>query len=178
MSEHHVDAGKVDESEKVFDVELPSGDESSKAVHPGEEPFHLPAFSVAAELAPVLGLAPIAAVWCDQFDAVLVLEFAVEFVRIVGLVANQSSGKLVEKASGKNFLNKSALGRRSACDRYGERKTVASGDNDDLRILAPACGTDAEVPFFNAREGGIDERFFEVEVALFIEQSRSKRNIF
>ncbi len=109
-----MDAGEVDESEEVFDVVFPSRDESSEAVYPGEEPFHLPAFSVAAELAPVLSLATIAAVWRDKFDVIFVLEFPVELVRIVGLVSNQSSGKLVEKASGKNFLNKVALGRRSA----------------------------------------------------------------
>jgi len=56
-----VDAGELDESEEVFDVVFPSRDESSEVVHPGEEPFDLPSFLVAAELAPVLGLSPVAA---------------------------------------------------------------------------------------------------------------------
>ena len=147
MFEHHVDAGEVDESEKVFDVELPSRDESSEVVHPGEEPLDLPAFPVAAELAPVLGLAPIAAVRRDQFDAVILPQLFIELVGVVSLIADQSGGKPVEKASGKNFLNKLALGRRSARDRYGERKTVASGDSDDLRALAPPRGADRKAPF-------------------------------
>ena len=137
----------MDESEEVFDVIFPPSDEPSEVVHPGEEPFDLPALFVTAKLAPVLGFASVAAVRGDQFDALFVLEPLVEFVRVVSLVSAQSSGEFVEKASGKNFFNKLALGRRSARDRYGERKTVASGDSDDLGALAPARGADREAPF-------------------------------
>ena len=142
-----MDASELDEAEEVFDVELPSRDESAEVVHPCEEPFDLPALLVAANLPPVLRFASVAAVRGDQFDALFVLEPLVEFVRVVSLVSAQSSGEFVEKASGKNFFNKLALGRRSARDRYGERKTVASGDSDDLGALAPARGADREAPF-------------------------------
>jgi hypothetical protein len=142
-----VDAGELDESEEVFDVVFPSRDEPSEVVHPGEESFDLPALLVAAELASVLRFASVAAVRGDHLHAVFVLELLVELIRIVRLVPDQSSGQFVEKASGKNFLNKLALGRRSALDRYGERKTVASDDSDDLRALAPARGTDRKAPF-------------------------------
>jgi hypothetical protein len=148
MSEHHVDAGKVDESEEVFDVVFPSSDESTEVVHPGKEPLDFPPFAITTELAAVLGLAfTPAPIGRDQLDAVLGGESLIEGIGIVGLVSDQALGKLVEKASGKNFLNKLALGRRSARDRYGERKTVASGDSDDLGALAPAGGTDGEAPF-------------------------------
>ncbi len=80
MSEHHVDAREVDEPEEVFDVVFPSRDESSEVVHPGKEPFDLPSFLVAAELAAVLGLATVAAVRGDHFDTVFVLEPLVEFI--------------------------------------------------------------------------------------------------
>ena len=142
-----MDAGEVDEPEEVFDVVFPPRDEPAEVVHPGEEPFDLPALLVAAKLAPVLGFPSIAAVWSDQFNAVFVLELLVELVRVVRFISDESSGKLIEKASGKNLLNKFALGRRSALDRYGERKTVASGDSDDLRALAPPRGTDCRAPF-------------------------------
>jgi len=56
MSEQHMDAGEVDESEEVFDVAFPSRDESSEVVHPGEEAFDFPALLIATELAPVLVL--------------------------------------------------------------------------------------------------------------------------
>ena len=143
-----MDACELDETEEVFVVELPSGDEPAEVVHPGEEPFDLPALLIAAKLAPVLGFASVATVGRDHLDAVFVLEPLVELVRIVGLVSDQSSWEFVEKASGTNFFNKLALGRRSARDRYGERKTVASGDSDNLRSLAPARGPDGKAPFF------------------------------
>ena len=143
-----MDASELDEAEEVFDVELPTRDEPAEVVHPGEEAFYLPAFLVTAKLAPILRFASVAAVRGDHLDAVFVFEFLVELVGVVCLVADQSCGQVVEKASGKNFLNKLALGRRSARDRYGERKTVASGDSDDLRALAPARGADREAPFF------------------------------
>ena len=143
-----MDAGEVDESEEVFDVVFPSRDEPAEVVHPGEEPFDLPSLLVAAKLATVLRFASVATVRGNHLDAVFVFELLVELIRVVGLVPDQSSGQFVEKASGKNFFNKLALDRRSARDRYGERKTVASGDSDDLRALAPARGADRKAPFF------------------------------
>ena len=143
-----MDASELDEAEEVFDVELPTRDEPPEVVHPSEEAFYLPAFLVTAKLAPVLGFATVAAVRGDHLDAVFVLEPLIEFVRVVRLVADQPGGQLAEKASGKNLLNKLALGRRSARDRYGERKTVASGDSDDLGALAPPRWADREAPFF------------------------------
>ncbi len=142
-----MDASELYETEEVFDVVFPPSDKPSEVVHPGEEPFDLPALFVTAKLAPILGFASVAAVWGDHLDAVFVLEPLVELVGVVSLVADQSSGELVEKASGKNFLNKLALGRRSALDRYGERKTVASGDSDDLGALAPPRWANRKAPF-------------------------------
>ena len=137
----------MDEAEEVLDVVFPSSDEAAEVVHPSEEPFDLPALLVTAKLAPVLRFASVAAVRGDHLDAVFVLEPLVELVGVVSLVANQSNGQFVEKASGKNFLNKLALGRRSARDRYGERKTVASGDSDDLGALAPPRWANRKAPF-------------------------------
>jgi hypothetical protein len=128
-------------------VIFPSGDESAEAVHPGEEPLHLPAFSVSAQPTPVLAPVPVAPVGRDHLDAVFLLEPAVERIRVVGLVADEPCGEFVEEASGQNVFNKVALGQRSAVDRYGERKTVTSGDSDDLRPLAATGGTDSEAPF-------------------------------
>ena len=68
-----MNACELDESEEVFDVELPSGDEPSEVVHPGEESFDLPTFLVAAELPPILRFASVAAVRGDHLNAVFVL---------------------------------------------------------------------------------------------------------
>jgi hypothetical protein len=148
MPEEHVKAGKVDEAEEVLDVVFPSGDEAAEVVHPGKEPLHFPAFSITAQLAAILSSALASTpVRGNQFDSVVFSELRVERVRVVGFVADEPGREFVEKASGKNFLNKLALGRRSALDRYGERKTVISGDSDDLRALAATGGADGEAPF-------------------------------
>ena len=142
-------AGEVDEAEEVFDVVFPTGDESAEVVHPGEEPLHFPASAIAAQFASILGRAfATAPVRCDQFDAIFGGELFIERVRVVGFVAYEPGREFVKKASGKNLFHKPAFGRRSALHRYGERKTVASGDSDDLGALAAAGWTDGEAPFF------------------------------
>ena len=98
MSEQQVKAGKVDKAEEVLDVIFPSSDEAAEVVHPGKEPLHFPAFSIAAELAAILSSAFASApVRSNQFDPILVLEFGVERVRVVGLIADEACRELVEK---------------------------------------------------------------------------------
>ena len=138
----------MDHSEVVFDVVFPSVHESAEVVHPGEEPLHLPAPLVAAQGPSVLCFGAVSAVGCDHFDAVFVFQSLVESIGVVGFVADQSYREFVEEAAGKDFFDKLALCRRSALDRYGERKTVISGDSDDLRALAATGGADGEAPFF------------------------------
>ena len=106
-----MDASELDESEEVFDVELPPRGEPAEVVHPGEGALGLPSFLIAAKLAPVLCFASVATVQGYHFNAVFVFELPTELARIVSLISDQSGRKFVEKASGKNFLNKLALGR-------------------------------------------------------------------
>jgi hypothetical protein len=147
MSEHHVEACEVDHAEVVFDVVFPSVYQPPEVVHPGEESLHLPSFFVASQRPPVLRFGSIAAVGCDHFNAIFFFQSAVESVGVVGLVADQPSGEFVEEAAGEDVFDKLAFRRRSAFDRYGEWKTVISGDSDDLRALAPAGGADGKAPF-------------------------------
>lgn len=127
---------------------FPSGNVSAEVMHPGEQSFHFPSPAVAPQLASVLSLlSATAAVGRDHFDAVLGGELLVERVRVVGFVADEPGGELIEEAAGKNVFHKLALGRRSAFDRYGERKTVISGDSDDLGTLAATGGANGEAPF-------------------------------
>jgi len=128
-------------------VVLPTSDEAAEVVHPGEKPLHFPTFFVAPQLSSVLSFAAPPAIGRDQLDAVFLFELFVEPVRVVGFVANEPGRQFVEETSGKNLFHKLALGWRSALHRYGERKTVTSGDSDDLRALAAAGGADGEAPF-------------------------------
>src|ERR1035437_3384516 len=147
MPEQHDEACKLDEAEEVFDVVFPSCDQASIVLHPGKEPFHLPTTAVATQRAPVLRL-PLAvgSVGRDHLDAIFT-HLLIQRVRVVGLVADQPFWQFIEETSGQHSFHKPALGRRSAFDRYGERKTVTRGDSDDFRTLAALGGTDCKAPF-------------------------------
>ena len=148
MFEHHEQACEMDESEEVFDVVFPSIDESSEVMHPGEEVLYFPALAVAAQLATILGFVfSSTSVRRDQLDAVFGGEFFIERVRVVGFVADEPGRELIEEASGNNIFHKPTLGWRSAFDRYGERKTVISGDSDDLGAFAAAGRANGKAPF-------------------------------
>src|SRR5450755_1326097 len=151
MPEQHLQAGEVDEAEEVLDVVFPSGDESAEVVHPGEEPFHLPTSLVAPQLASVLRLSTPAAIRRDQLDAVFLFKFFIEPIRVVRFVPNESGGQLVEEASSQDFFDQLAFVRRSTLHRYGERKTVTSGDSVDLRPLPRRVGPTPKPPFSRSR---------------------------
>lgn len=51
------EACEVEETEEALDVILPSGDEPTEVMQPGDEALHLPAFSVAPQRTAVLSLA-------------------------------------------------------------------------------------------------------------------------
>src|SRR5580704_1132926 len=128
-------------------MELPARDQTAEILHPGKQALHFPATPVTTQWAAILRFAAIATVGRDHLDAIFFGQSLVQGVRIVGFVADQPLGQLVEEASGQNSFHKPALGRRSAFDSDGERKTIASGDSDDLGALATPGRADSEAPF-------------------------------
>lgn len=123
-------------------------DQASKVLQPCEEPFDLPAAAVAAQLPPVLRLAPAAAVGRDQFDVALCRQPGVQPIRIVGLVPNQPDGRFVEELRVESLLDECDFAGACTRDSNGERKATAVCDCHDLGPLAFAGGADAEAPFF------------------------------
>ncbi len=129
-------------------MSFPSGGQSAEVLHPGEDALDLPSPAITPEGALVLrGALAVGTIGRDHLDAVLP-HLRVQRVRVVGFISDQPRGKLVEEASCQNSFHKPALGRRSAFDRDGDRKTVARGDSDDLGPLAPLGRADCEAPFF------------------------------
>ena len=142
MSEQHEEASELYESEEVFDLVFPSGDQSAVVLHPGKDAFDFPAAAIATQRASVLRLAlAVGSVGRDHLDPIFLGQRQIQRIRIVGLVADQFFGQLIEEASGQNSFHKFALGRRSAFDSNGERKTITRGDSDDLGALAPLSTT-------------------------------------
>jgi hypothetical protein len=80
MLEEQLEAGEVDEAEKVLDVVFPSGDEPAEVMHPGKESLYLPTSSIAPQLASILRLASAPPVGRDQLDAVCLRKLFVELV--------------------------------------------------------------------------------------------------
>jgi len=129
-------------------VIFPSRDQAAVVLHPGEDSLDFPSAPIAAQRSTVLGfLFAVGSVGRDHLYAVFLGQRLIERVRVVGLVPDRSFGQLVEEASGQNSFHKFALGRRSAFDSDGERKTVTRGDSDDLRALAAFGGANGEAPF-------------------------------
>jgi hypothetical protein len=130
-------------------VILPANHQPAKPMQPGKESFHTPASTVAAKRATVLGESfAIAFVRSDQLDVVGFQKIGVQGVTIVGGVADQSFREFVEEALPKGFFDELAFVGRSALDTNGERKTVISGDGEDLRAFAALGRANREPPFF------------------------------
>ena len=142
-------ACEVREAGEVFYVIFPSGNRAMEVVHPCEETFDFPASFAAAQLAAILRFAFAPAVGRDHLDAIVVSRLLIDLIGIVSFVADRSRREFREEAFGKNLFHKLALDRRSALDRYGERKTIIRGDSDDLGALA-ATGARRQSPLFGA----------------------------
>jgi len=125
-------------------MKLPPSNQATEVLHPGEQPFHFPTAFVTTQWTAILCFATVGR---DHLDAILFVQSLIESVRIVSFVPDQPFGELVEEASSQNSFHKPALGRRSAFDSDGERKTIARGDSDDLGALATPGRADGEAPF-------------------------------
>ncbi len=119
------DATELNEAKKVDGVVLPAIHQSTKVVQPGEEAFDLPASTVAAQRASILGLhLAVAAVRCDQFDPALG-ELRGERVAVVGLVPDQALGEFRDEAGFEGRDDEPDFSWRSTGHVDGERKTMA-----------------------------------------------------
>jgi hypothetical protein len=130
-------------------VILPANHQPTKPVQPSKESLHAPTSAVATERATILR-EPLAVLFVgsDQLDIVGFQEIVIEWVAIVGGVADQSFRKFVKEALPEDFFDELAFVRRSALDTNGERKTVISADGEDLGAFAALGRANGEPPFF------------------------------
>ena len=100
---------------------------------------------------------------CDQFNLVLLLEARVQWIPVIGAVADHASGRRRREALFDGGLDKPGFMRRSACNPHGDRKTTAVRYCHDLGPFAGACWTNYTAPSRPA-EGGVDEGFGQVQL--------------
>ena len=130
---------------------LPAMKQSAEITQPREQALDLPAAHVATQNAPVLGLGrlAIAAVRSNQFNALL-LKHHIEFVAVIGFIADQPSRSLSKKRLLKGSLDKGDFMRRSTFCVNGDRKTIAVRHCHDLGPLATLGFANTSAPFFAA----------------------------
>ncbi len=76
---------------------LPSRDEPAEVVHPREGPFHFPSPAIAPQFASILSLmSTTTAVSRDHFDFVPGGKLLVGQIRVVGSIADEPSGELID----------------------------------------------------------------------------------
>ena len=118
-------------------------------MEPGEESLDLPTSPVTPQLATVLSdVAASTPVGRDELHASLLPESFVELVAVVGFVADEAVGELVDETLVERFFEELDLVGRSACDADGERKTSAVCSCHDLGPLPALRFPDAGPPFF------------------------------
>lgn len=150
-SEQNKHATEVDETQEICDVILVSHHQSAEVVQPGEEPFNLPASTIASQRPAVLSRAAttVTAMRRDQLNA-LVGELGVELVTVVGEISDQSFGDVFREALFESAFDKGDFMRVSRRRVRGDRKTSAVCHCHELRTLAPLGLADASAPFFAA----------------------------
>jgi len=144
------EAAELEHAEEIGFVIFPAADQSAKVVQPGKEAFDFPAAAVTAQFATVLGTLPAAIelVRGDQPDAVLFLKALVEWVAVVGAVANQTLWFGSREALLDGGFDEPGFMRRSAGDAAGDRKTMAVCDRHDFTAFSAASRADSSAPFF------------------------------
>ena len=139
------------EQDKPFEVSkmiLVSGYKTPEVLKPSKQSFNLPAPAVSSKLATVLRLwvNPIPLVGSNKPCADQ-LQLFVERIRVVGSIAKQTLGKLVNDSPLESCLNEGNFMWRSTACVDGERKTSAVCNCHEFRTLAPLGRTNAESPF-------------------------------
>ena len=127
MPEQNTQAPEMDESEEVFSIVFVSRDQSSIVLEPREESLDLPSMSVPAKRAAILCriASSIRLVRRDHLDASFLPEPLVEWITVVGLVADQTVGVVWEEAVLDRLVDEGDFMWRSTCDPGGDRKTSA-----------------------------------------------------
>jgi len=143
-------ASELNHPEEIFWVVFPANDGATKVMKPGEQALHFPATPVAAQNAAVLRGSCNAHefVGRDELHAVSFVDALVQWIAVVGAVADHSFGGFDEESLVERGFDELCFMRRSAGHVHGERKTMAVCDCHDFAAFAAFCRADTRAPFF------------------------------
>jgi hypothetical protein len=168
MPEQHLNANKVDEAEEDLDLVFPASDETAKVVHPRENSLHLPALSIAAQLAPALTPARAAPAGRDHLDVVLLPGRAVDRAPVVGLAANKPGGELVAEVSARtNLTSWHSVGETLSTNTARGRLLPAAPAM--ISVPLHVGWGQRRSPLLGARESCIHERFFQFRLSSLVQ---------
>src|SRR6202034_1559501 len=141
---------KLHHPEKTLRVVFPANDNTSKVMKPSEQTLDLPATPVTAQHTAVLcGFAAARRiVRRNQLHAEALANLHVQWIAVVGAVADQPLGSFGEEALFHRGSDELCFMRRSAGHVHGERKTMAVADRHDFAAFAAASRPDSRAPFF------------------------------
>jgi len=152
MPEQDAHAAELQHGHEVLHVMLPSSDQSSAVVQPGEEPLDDPATLVAAQGAAILrpGTDAIVLVGRDEIEAKGLQEVFIERIAVIRLVADQPRRDVREEARVERRFDEADFRGRSAGHVDGDRKTAAVDDCHDFVAFPTFRRPDGGAPFFAA----------------------------
>jgi len=121
-----------------------------EVLKPSKEPLDFPAASITAELSTILGAlsSALSAMRGNQFNTAFTQKPLIQWIAVVGLIANDSIRRIWGKAAVDGRLNQLYFMGRSALNVSGDRKTSSVCDGHNLGALAALGLADSKTPFF------------------------------
>src|SRR5271169_3312317 len=150
MPQEDYSARKLNHPEEILWVVLPASDDATIIMEPSKQTLDFPATTVPAQSAAVLGdrSAPVPTVRRNQFHLEMFAHALIQWIAVVGFVADQSLRCFAEEAPLERGFDERGFIRRSADHVHGDRKTMAVCDCHDFAAFAAFCRADTRAPFF------------------------------
>lgn len=128
---------------------LIANNQASIVVQPCKQPFNLPTPLVTAKHSPILRrlLFPVGLVRCNQFYISLRPQSLIQRIAVVGFITDEKLRPLINQHIIKRLFDQLYFMRRSTCDAYGDRKTVAVRHCHEFGALATFGFPNAKPPF-------------------------------
>ena len=140
----------MNEPEIILKMPFIAHGDTPEVLQPGEQSFYFPPAPIASQDTPVLGRrsTSVTPMRGDHLNVKHGGEAFIEWVTIVGRVADKSWRHCARKPSCKRRFNELDFVRGSACHVDGERKTDSVRHGHEFAALAAFGGAHTRPPFF------------------------------